>query len=88
MLSGIQLWFYGTDHMFLSRQSTTTSFEGTPIDPIVPSDYNDVKPSNSGPISGPGRYRNADNVTAIAYFNSQLEANTLISVSNSAGTTG
>ena len=71
MLSGIQLWFYGTDHMFLSRQSTTTSFEGTPIDPIVPSDYNVVKP-----------------VTAIAYFNSQLEANTLISVSNSAGTTG
>lgn len=44
--------------------------------------------NNSGPISGPGRFRNADNVTAIAYFNSQLEANTLISVSNSAGTTG
>ena len=36
MLSGIQLWFYGTDHMFISRQSTTTSFEGTPIDPIAP----------------------------------------------------
>lgn len=36
MLSGIQLWFYGTDHMFLSRQSTTTSFESTPIDPIAP----------------------------------------------------
>lgn len=36
MLSGIQLWFYGTGHMFLSRQSTTTSFEGTPIDPIAP----------------------------------------------------
>ena len=47
MLSGIQLWFYGTDHMFLSRQSTTTSFEGTPIDPIVPSDYNVVKPGRS-----------------------------------------
>ena len=36
MLSGIQIWFYGIDHMFLSRQSTTTSFEGTPIDPITP----------------------------------------------------
>nr|WP_306447177.1 hypothetical protein [Odoribacter splanchnicus] len=48
MLSGIQLWFYGTDHMFLSRQSTTTSFEGTPIDPIAPpSDYNVVKPGRS-----------------------------------------
>ena len=46
MLSGIQLWFYGTDHMFLSRQSTT-SFEGTPIDPIAPSDYNVVKPGRS-----------------------------------------
>ena len=47
MLSGIQLWFYGTDHMFLSRQSTTTFFEDTPIDPIVPSDYNVVKPGRS-----------------------------------------
>ena len=34
MLSGIQLWFYGTGHM--SLQSTTTFFEGTPIDPITP----------------------------------------------------
>ena len=83
MLSGIQLWFYGTSHMFLSRQSTTTSFEGTPIDPIARADL-----SNSGPISGPGRYRNADNVTAIAYFNSQWEINTLISLPNSTGTTG
>ncbi len=36
MLSGIQLWFYGTGHMSLSLQSTTTSFEDTPIDPITP----------------------------------------------------
>ena len=36
MLSGIQLWFYGTDHMSLSLQSTTTFFEDTPIDPIAP----------------------------------------------------
>ena len=65
MLSGIQLWFYGTDLTdaqratarkfvqamavnFLSRQSTTTSFEGTPINPIAPpSDYNVVKPGRS-----------------------------------------
>ena len=48
MLSGIQLWFYGTGHMSLSLQSTTTFFEGTPIDPIAPpSDYNAVKPGRS-----------------------------------------
>ena len=44
----LTVWFYGTDHMFLSRQSTTTSFEGTPINPIAPpSDYNVVKPGRS-----------------------------------------
>ena len=47
MLSGIQLWFYGTDHMFLSRQSTTIFFVCFLFDPIVPSDYNVVKPGRS-----------------------------------------
>ena len=48
MLSGIQLWFYGTGHMSLSLQSTTTFFEDTPISLIVdPSDYNAVKPGRS-----------------------------------------
>ena len=36
MLSGIQICFYGNGHMSLSLQSTTTFFEGTPIDPITP----------------------------------------------------